>query len=54
MTSSPTAFGGPSDGTRKEAAMLQQAVQAARQWMNVSYINGLKKKAAPERTAFSC
>src|SRR3954469_941684 len=47
MTSSPTALGGPSDETRKKAAMLRQALQAARQWAKRSGINGLIKKAAP-------
>jgi hypothetical protein len=34
--------------------MLAGAVQAPRQWVNGSWINGLMKKAAREGAALSC
>jgi hypothetical protein len=41
-------------GRERKAAILSWALQASRHWMNDNQINDLKKKAVPERTAFSC
>jgi hypothetical protein len=40
-------------GREKEAAMLRGTLQAPRQWVKGSDINGLTKKAAPEGRLFA-